>query len=72
MRSSGKSKVHTFLDAGDLGRLSQTSKHMLSLCYDEVSVMVGAHVRALPLLASIHLWYASSPFAVYLSVQPVR
>lgn len=33
-------KVHTFLDAGDLGRLSQTSKHMLSLCFDEVSELL--------------------------------
>ena len=38
--SSGKQQVHTFLDAGDLGRLSQTSKHMLSLCFDEVSLTV--------------------------------
>ncbi|CBJ25451.1 ubiquitin-conjugating enzyme E2W [Ectocarpus siliculosus] len=30
-------QVHTFLDAGDLGRLSQTSKHMLSLCFDEAT-----------------------------------
>lgn len=36
-----------FLDAGDLGRLSQTSKHMLSLCFDEVGLMVGwlMHMR---------------------------
>ncbi|CAN0490745.1 unnamed protein product, partial [Ectocarpus sp. 12 AP-2014] len=30
-------QVHTFLDVGDLGRLSQTSKHMLSLCFDEAT-----------------------------------
>ncbi|CAM9432751.1 unnamed protein product [Scytosiphon promiscuus] len=30
-------QVHTFLDAGDLGRLSQTGKQMLSLCFDEAT-----------------------------------
>lgn len=39
-------KVHTFLDAGDLGRLSQTSKHMLSLCFDEVGLTSMVDARA--------------------------
>lgn len=37
-------QVHTFLDAGDLGRLSQTGKHMLSLCFDEVGGCIWAGI----------------------------